>query len=58
MAVVQRNTLKQWFMRGLKPLGSQFSDWIDSFRHVDDPISSDDVGGLSELLNERAYFFI
>ncbi|MDR2361710.1 MAG: hypothetical protein LBD91_03175 [Prevotellaceae bacterium] len=31
-----RSTLKSWFVRGAKPLASQFAAWIDSYWHKDD----------------------
>lgn len=43
MAIKDRNTLKNWFKTGLKPLQSQFWDWLDSFVHKDDNISSDKI---------------
>jgi len=38
--VVDRNTLKQWFSRGNKPLAAQFAAWIDSFWHKEDEIQT------------------
>jgi hypothetical protein len=52
MAVVDRNTLKQWFVKGAKPIASQFAAWIDSFWHKDDMIPPDRVEGLQEVVDE------
>lgn len=51
MAVQTRSTLKGWFLRGLKPLASQFADWIDSFWHKSDTIAISDVSGLQAALD-------
>ncbi|MBT1702969.1 hypothetical protein [Chryseosolibacter indicus] len=52
MAKQSLNTLKNWFKKGLKPLESQFADWLDSFYHrdaTDIPMSS--IQGLTNALN-------
>jgi hypothetical protein len=54
MAIVDRNTLKQWFVRGAKPLASQFYAWIDSFWHKDDKIPASKVEGLQEAFDSKA----
>lgn len=44
--------LKEWFRKGLKPLETQFADWLDSYWHkdaTDIPISS--ISGLQNALN-------
>ena len=52
MAVRTRNTLKGWFKTLAKPLESQFWDWLDSFRHIDEKISSGDLApDLLETIN-------
>ena len=40
--MINRETLKQWFLRGKKPTAAQFAAWIDSYWHKDEklPISS------------------
>ena len=43
MAIRSRDTLKNWFRTGLKPLQSQFWDWIDSFLHKNDKIPSANI---------------
>ena len=51
MAVTDRNTLKSWFKRGLKPLAIQFASWMDSFWHkTEDLIPIDVIEGLREIL--------
>lgn len=54
MAIQNRNTLKNWFIRGAKPLANQFADWIDSFRHKNDAIAIDEITGLQDALNNAA----
>lgn len=51
MAKQSINTLKNWFKRGLKPLETQFADWLDSYYHKDDKIGLDAVEGLIPLLD-------
>jgi len=46
-----KNTLYNWFTRGLKPAASQFADWFDSYWHKDENIPMDKVDGLIEALN-------
>lgn len=48
-----RNKLKSWFRRGMFPTESQFSDWIDSYWHKTDEITTGDVSGLNDLLNSK-----
>jgi hypothetical protein len=52
MATQTRNTLKSWFVTAAKPLQQQFWDWIDSFRHISDPIELTDLDpALQTLIN-------
>jgi hypothetical protein len=51
MAVQTRATLKNWFLRGFKPLASQFSDWMDSYWHQNDSIPIGSINGLQTILN-------
>lgn len=51
MAQQTISTLKSWFVRGAKPSESQFSDFIDSFRHKSTNILISEVTGLQESLN-------
>lgn len=50
---IDRTTLKGWFSRGLKPLSSQFSAWIDSFWHKDDTIPITSIDSLEQALNSK-----
>lgn len=54
MAIVDRNTLKGWFVRGAKPLATQFAAWIDSYWHKGDFIPIDRIDGLQDSLNSKA----
>ncbi len=54
MAVQTRSTLKSWFLAGLKPLASQFADWIDSYWHKSDTIAISDISGLQAELDDLA----
>ena len=50
---MDRNTLKMWFRRGLKPLEVQFAAWIDSFWHKDDAIPMSQIENLQETINSK-----
>ena len=54
MDIAGRDVLKQWFVRGAKPLSAQFSVWFDSFWHKNDNIPANKVEGLQETLNQKA----
>ena len=41
-------------MRGMKPLASQFSDWMDSYWHKSENIPASRVEGMQELLDAKA----
>ena len=49
-----RNILKQWFIRGAKPLQAQFGAWIDAFWHKDDKIPAGNIEGLQAAMDEKA----
>lgn len=49
-----RNTLKGWFVRGAKPLATQFAAWIDSFWHKDDTIPIGSIEELGGILGNKA----
>lgn len=51
-----KNTLKSWFKRGLKPLEAQFHAWMDSFWHKSEEIPTSSIKGLEEVLNNKAEF--
>lgn len=48
------NTIKNWFLTGLKPTQAQFWATWDSFRHKDDAIPQSDVAGLVGDLAAKA----
>jgi hypothetical protein len=54
MAVRSRDRIKAWFLRGCKPLASQFADWIDSYWHKDDAIPASSISGLQDLIDAKA----
>lgn len=54
MAITDKNTLKSWFLRGLKPLASQFADWMDSYWHKSEKIPVAAIDTLEDVLNEKA----
>jgi hypothetical protein len=54
MASQTLNTIKQWFITGLKPTQTQFWDTWDSFRHKYDKVPVKDVEGIDELLLSKA----
>ena len=54
MAVVDRNTLKQWFIRGARPTAEQFDAWFDSFFHKNDKLPATSVEGLQAAFDAKA----
>jgi hypothetical protein len=50
MAIVNLNTIKNWFRTGLKPNQAQFWDTWDSFRHKNDKIPVGEIDGINELI--------
>ncbi len=54
MALIDRNTIKNWFRRGLKPLESQFAAWIDSYWHKNDTIPIESIDNLQQILSDKA----
>ena len=54
MAVVNINTIKNWFKTGMIPTQAQFWSVFDSFRHKDDKVPVAEVEGINELLATRA----
>lgn len=52
--IADRNTIKSWFQRGMKPLATQFAAWIDSFWHKTDTIPTASIDGLETTLNKKA----
>jgi len=54
MATTDKNTLKQWFSKGAKPLASQFAAWIDAFWHKDEMIPAARIAGLQAALDRKS----
>lgn len=55
MPVTARNTIKNWFKKGLKPLETHFASWLDSFWHKeDDLIPMSAIEDLLDTLNSLA----
>lgn len=54
MAKVSIATLKEWYMRGKKPLQEQFWHWMDSYRHKDDMIPISSIDTLQAQLDGKA----
>ena len=54
MAQQTRDQLKQWFETGDYPTQQQFWDWLDSYRHMTDPIAISDILNLLTTLQSKA----
>jgi hypothetical protein len=54
MAIVNLNTIKNWFKTSLKPTQQQFWDTWDSFRHKSEKVPIAEVEGINELLQAKA----
>ena len=54
MAIVNINTIKNWFKTGMIPTQAQFWSVFDSYRHKNDNIPVAEVEGINELLATRA----
>lgn len=54
MAETPKNTLKQWFVTGAKPLQAQYWAWLDSYWHKSEAISINAIDGLGETLEDKA----
>jgi len=51
--MADKNTLKQWFVTGAKPLQAQYWAWLDSYWHKFEPISINAIDGLGEILGNK-----
>ena len=49
-----RNTIKNWFKKGLKPLQDHFWTWIDSYWHKNDLIPITSVQNLRKTLDSKS----
>lgn len=54
MNITDKNTLKSWFLRGMKPLETQFAAWIDAYWHKSEQIPTSSINGLEATLNSKA----
>ena len=54
MTTTDKNTLKQWFSKGAKPLAAQFAAWIDAFWHKDEMIPASRIEGLQKAFDLKA----
>lgn len=54
MAVTDKNTLLGWFVKGAKPLASQFAAWMNSYWHKSESIPVENISGLQEELDKKA----
>lgn len=52
--ITDKNTLKSWFKRGLKPLELQFHAWMDSYWHKSESIPTSSIENLETTLNSKA----
>lgn len=52
--ITDKNTLKSWFKRGLKPLEVQFHAWMDSYWHKSESIPTSSIENLETTLNSKA----
>lgn len=48
------NTLKNWFLTGLKPTQDQFWSWLDSYWHKDEKIPTSAIENIDTILNGKA----
>jgi hypothetical protein len=54
MSTTDKNTLKQWFSKGAKPLATQFVAWMDAFWHKDEMIPVSQIEGLQAAFDRKA----
>lgn len=52
--ITEKNVLKGWFKRGLKPLEAQFHAWMDSYWHKNEEIPIKNIENLEDTLNNKA----
>jgi hypothetical protein len=50
--MVTRQQLKDWFKSGLRPLQTQYHEWIDSFLHKQDAIPISQITNLDSVLQQ------
>jgi hypothetical protein len=49
-----KNTLIGWFVKGAKPLATQFAAWINSYWHKDEKIPVSSIEGLQDEFDKKA----
>lgn len=49
-----KNTIKNWFKTGLKPIQAQFYAWMDSYWHKDEKIPITAIDDIEAILNDKA----
>ena len=54
LRITDKNSLKQWFKRGLKPLEAHFWAWLDSFWHKNDKLPISSISNLGTTLDTKA----
>lgn len=52
--ITEKNVLKGWFKKGLKPLEAQFHAWMDSYWHKNEEIPIKNIENLEDTLNNKA----
>ena len=52
--MAEKNTLKQWFVTGAKPLQAQYWSWLDSYWHKSESIPINKIEGLETLIENKA----
>lgn len=52
--MADKNTIKNWFLTGLKPTQEQFHAWIDSYWHKSEKIPITSIESIESILNEKA----
>ena len=54
MAIQTLNTIKNWFLRGCYPTGTQFGETWDSFWHKQEDIPIENIQELNQILIAKA----
>jgi hypothetical protein len=49
-----KNTLIGWFVKGAKPLATQFAAWLNSYWHKDEQIPVSSIEGLQDEFDKKA----
>ncbi|MCQ2351252.1 MAG: hypothetical protein MJ003_04685 [Paludibacteraceae bacterium] len=51
--MIDIQTIKSWFQRGMKPTAAQFAAVFDSYRHKSETLQTSDINNLDEALAEK-----